>query len=65
MRGTSKGLGLIGIEERVSLLGGTLTLESKPGMGTTVVVEIPLEMPEEEMPEEELANGENENSPSR
>ncbi len=65
LRGTSKGLGLIGIEERVSLLGGTLTLESKPGMGTTVVVEIPLEMPEEEMPEEELANGENENSLSR
>ncbi len=36
------GLGLIGIEERLSLLGGTLTVESKPRMGTTVVLEIPL-----------------------
>lgn len=42
-RGDDKGLGLIGIEERASLLGGTLTVESRPGMGTTVVVEIPLE----------------------
>lgn len=42
-QGEDKGLGLIGIEERASLLGGTLTVESRPGMGTTVVVEIPLE----------------------
>lgn len=41
-REDGKGLGMIGMEERVSLLGGTVTVESKPGMGTTVVVEIPL-----------------------
>ncbi|MFN3477203.1 MAG: ATP-binding protein, partial [Candidatus Methylomirabilales bacterium] len=46
-RGDGKGLGLIGIEERVSLLGGTLTVESRPGMGTTVVVKIPLEPKED------------------
>lgn len=40
------GLGLIGIEERVSLLGGTVTVESKPAMGTTVVVEVPLDSTE-------------------
>lgn len=40
-RGDDKGLGLVGIEERASLFGGTLTVESKRGEGTTVVVEIP------------------------
>ena len=34
-------LGLAGMEERVRLLGGTLTLESQPGEGTSVVVEVP------------------------
>ena len=33
-------LGLVGMRERASLLGGTLTLESEPGMGTSVVVEV-------------------------
>jgi signal transduction histidine kinase len=46
-RGEGQGLGIIGIEERVSLAGGRFTVESKPGMGTTVVVEMPLEPPEE------------------
>jgi signal transduction histidine kinase len=36
-------LGLYGIEERASLLGGRLTVESEPGGGTTLSVEIPLE----------------------
>jgi signal transduction histidine kinase len=35
------GLGLIGIRERVSRLGGTLRLESAPGRGTTLTVELP------------------------
>jgi signal transduction histidine kinase len=35
-------LGLIGMEERVAQLGGTLTIESAPGSGTTVFVHIPL-----------------------
>jgi signal transduction histidine kinase len=34
-------LGLFGMEERASLLGGTLSIESEPGAGTTVFVEIP------------------------
>lgn len=34
-------LGLAGLRERVALLDGTATLESHPGAGTTVVVEIP------------------------
>ncbi len=34
-------LGLIGMQERAQMAGGTLQIESKPGGGTTVVVEIP------------------------
>jgi signal transduction histidine kinase len=33
--------GLLGMKERAEALGGTLTLESGPGAGTTVVVEVP------------------------
>lgn len=34
-------LGLIGMRERAQLLGGTLTVRSEPGQGTTVVVDVP------------------------
>ncbi len=34
-------LGLLGMEERAALLGGRLTIESRPGAGTAVFVEIP------------------------
>jgi len=37
------GLGLIGIRERVGALNGTLTLETGPGAGTRLAVQIPLE----------------------
>lgn len=33
--------GLLGLAERAEALAGTLTVESKPGAGTTVVVEVP------------------------
>jgi signal transduction histidine kinase len=36
------GLGLLGMRERLSLLDGTLTIESSPGKGTTLVAEVPL-----------------------
>lgn len=39
-----KRLGLFGMQERASLLGGRLTVESLPEIGTTVYVNIPLEM---------------------
>ncbi len=39
LRGSS--MGLLGMEERVSLLGGHLTIESQPGAGTTVRASIP------------------------
>jgi signal transduction histidine kinase len=39
-----RNLGLVGMRERATLLGGQLTIESAPGTGTTVYVEIPLPM---------------------
>lgn len=37
-----RGLGLRGIEERVAVSGGTFEIESAPGRGTTVTVEVPI-----------------------
>jgi signal transduction histidine kinase/PAS domain-containing protein len=37
----SKRLGLVGMKERVEMVGGTLTIESAPGRGTTIRAEIP------------------------
>lgn len=37
-----RGLGLLGMEERVRRLGGRLTIDSQPGRGTLVAAELPL-----------------------
>ena len=37
-----EGFGLVGMRERVTLLGGTLTIDSTPGLGTRVRAEIPI-----------------------
>jgi signal transduction histidine kinase len=37
-------LGLYGMQERISLVGGKLAVESSAGVGTTVFVEIPLDV---------------------
>ena len=36
------GLGLLGMRERVELLDGTLAIDTSPGAGTTLIVELPL-----------------------
>jgi signal transduction histidine kinase len=41
-RKNGHGLGLVGMKERVELLGGSLELDSKPGSGTTVFVTVPI-----------------------
>jgi signal transduction histidine kinase len=38
-----KGLGLIAMQERVSAIGGTLHIESRPGVGTELCIRLPLE----------------------
>ncbi len=40
--GDYRGLGLLGMRERATLLGGDLIIESTPGKGTRVVVRVPL-----------------------
>ncbi|MHB1160417.1 MAG: GAF domain-containing protein [Chloroflexota bacterium] len=42
-------LGIFGMRERAALVGGAITIETNPGAGTTVFVEVPL------VPEEALA----------
>ncbi len=37
-----EGVGLLGMRERVQLLDGRIKLESSPGVGTTLAVEVPL-----------------------
>ena len=37
-----RGIGLLGMDERVKRLGGTLTIDSAPGAGTTIRAELPL-----------------------
>jgi two-component system sensor histidine kinase UhpB len=39
----SGGLGLSGMRERALLVGGTLTIDSRPGIGTTVILEVPVQ----------------------
>ena len=38
----ARGLGLLGMRERVALIGGTLIVESEPGKGTHIRVEMPV-----------------------
>jgi signal transduction histidine kinase len=41
--GCRKGLGLIGMQERLSAIGGTLRIESRRGRGTELLIRLPLE----------------------
>jgi signal transduction histidine kinase len=40
--GPSERVGLVGMRERIALLGGRFTLRSRPGAGTRITVEVPL-----------------------
>ena len=40
------GFGLVGMRERVASVNGALDIESKPGVGTRLTVEIPLVWPD-------------------
>jgi two-component system, NarL family, sensor kinase len=39
---SKKGMGIVSMEERVRLVVGTFTIRSRPGFGTRVLVEVPL-----------------------
>jgi signal transduction histidine kinase len=37
-----RGMGILGMEERVRRLAGTFAIESAPGKGTTIKAELPI-----------------------
>ncbi|MCQ4348946.1 PAS domain S-box protein [Pseudomonas stutzeri] len=47
-RTRSGSFGLVGMRERVAMLGGSLALDSGPGQGTTLCVRVPLEREDKE-----------------
>jgi signal transduction histidine kinase len=51
IRDADRGFGLFDVRERLDYLGGSLTIQSKPGKGTTVVLRVPL-VPEKACPGE-------------
>jgi signal transduction histidine kinase len=38
------GSGLLGLKDRVEAIGGTISLESPEGVGTTLIAELPLDL---------------------
>lgn len=54
MQSVHKGMGLTNIQERVHNLDGTARIESEPGKGTTIRVQIPLLLPPETKQQQEL-----------
>ena len=44
-RGSERGMGLLGMEERVSHLGGSFAVDSEPGQGAVLRVMLPLPEP--------------------
>ncbi len=48
--GEASGIGLLGINERVTLLSGTWAIDSAPGSGTRIYIQLPLEQPAMEKP---------------
>jgi len=51
---SSRGLGLLGMQERVELMGGELEINSTPNFGTQVHIRVPLNGHESEVPEKDL-----------
>jgi signal transduction histidine kinase len=41
--GKRRGLGLIGMQERLNGIGGTLSIDSAPGRGTRLLIQLPME----------------------
>jgi signal transduction histidine kinase len=48
--GRQRGMGLLGIEERVGHLGGRFTIESAPGQGALLRVDLPVPPPQPAAP---------------
>src|SRR5919107_2671050 len=46
----ARGSGLVGLRDRVEATGGTLTVRSRPGEGTRLAVELPVDLDEQSRP---------------
>ena len=42
LRATEEGLGLIGVSERLHMVGGNMRILSRPGNGTRIIVSVPV-----------------------
>src|SRR4029077_654876 len=42
--GKRRGLGLIGMQERLNAVGGTFSIDSVPGRGTKILIQVPTEI---------------------
>jgi len=40
----ARGTGLVGLKDRVEALGGSIRVSSRPGEGTQITAELPLEL---------------------
>ena len=40
----ARGSGLLGLKDRAEAIGGTISLESRQGVGTTLIAELPLDL---------------------
>ncbi len=56
-RETGEGLGLLGMRERLALLGGRLEVESEPGRGTRILAVLPTSSPDVRVPTSECPDG--------
>ncbi|MDD5095612.1 MAG: GAF domain-containing protein [Dehalococcoidia bacterium] len=52
-----QGFGLLGMKERAELLGGTVTIDTEPGRGTRILVEIPVEWGKDDVQDKSAASG--------
>ena len=56
-RTAAGGLGIIGMQERVRELGGTMSLNSQPGRGTALTVIVPVSWKEAHSERQSIACG--------
>jgi PAS domain S-box-containing protein len=57
VKGTDAGIGLVGMRERLRLVGGKLSVQSAPGRGTEILAEVPLSVPANETHERTMGAG--------
>jgi signal transduction histidine kinase len=50
-------MGLLGMKERAELLGGTLSIDTQPGKGTRIIIEIPCDREQEYAQNNRIASG--------